>query len=197
MSLVLGAYNEKDIVVAWDSLSTYKDPFTGAAFSPPDEMDKVQKINDKLAIMITGDYWSDKIQFIREFVSSNKNEFDLESAFKKLTSLAQATMTIHSGEQFGIGLAGFHNGTPAFHQIGTMNGQPIKDIEWPQNINCYVSGIEEAATLAQTRIIEKRILNKPPTSDIRKALRAIIREGIQNFTKLGSPARTLVIHGSR
>ena len=95
MSLVVAAYNENDIVIGWDDPSTYKDPHIGKAITPPEVVQKVRKINDRLVLMITGYYTSDTVQFMNDFASSAKELFDLDIAFERLSKMAKETLVIH------------------------------------------------------------------------------------------------------
>lgn len=194
MSLIVAAYNDTDIVIGWDSLSTYRKD--GAAYTPDEEAVKVRQINDSLAFMITGAYMSDKVQFMKDFASSTEAVVDLGTAFERLSAMAQTAMTMHRGEAFGIGLAGYHEGAPGFQRIERVYGDPINDrADYPLNMNCYLNGIEEAYQLVADRLTEKDIFTKPATPIIEAAIRGIIEECIGKYERLGPPAMLLTLSG--
>lgn len=193
MSLVVAAYNDNDIVIGWDDPSTYKNPHTGKTITPPEEVQKVRKINDKLALMITGDYTSDTVKLMKDFASSAKDEFDLNAAFEKLSEMAKATIILHEIDNYGIGLAGFHEGVPGFRLLERVYGKPIDDKQDYPDINCYLNGIQEAYQLVADRFIEKKILSKPATSIIEATIRDVVSECIKKYPKLGEPAKTLTL----
>jgi hypothetical protein len=195
MSIVVAAYNETDIVIGWDSPSTYKDALTGKAIIPPEEVQKVRRINDRLALMITGTYMSDKIPFMKDFATSVKEVVDLDTAFDRLSAMAKETMTVYTGESFGIGLAGFHQGIPGFQIIGRVYGEPVNDQpNYPKDMNCYLQGVEEAYQLVADRLKEKGIFSKPPTPVIEATIQNIVSECIRRYPQqLGEPVQTLVL----
>ncbi|HEY4964200.1 MAG TPA: hypothetical protein VIH90_05885 [Candidatus Saccharimonadales bacterium] len=194
MSLVVAAYNDNDIVIGWDDPSTYKDPQTGKTITPPEKVQKVRKINDKLALMITGAYTSYTVTFMNNFASSAKGLIDLGIAFEELSKMAKETMTMHKIDRYGIGLAGFHDGVPGFQRIERIYGEAINDQpDYPNNINCYLNGIDEAYQLVADRLKEGKIFSKPATSIIEAKIRDIISECIKKYPRLGEPAKTLVL----
>lgn len=84
MSLIVAVHNASDIVIAWDRQSRYTQ--AGRTVVPPEEAKKVAKINDQLALMVTGSYNSDKLALLADF-RQRQREASLDQAFTALYDL--------------------------------------------------------------------------------------------------------------
>lgn len=186
MSLIIAAHNNDDIVIGTESLSTFTQD--GKPFTPEKyEVLKVTEINSSLALMITGAYASDKLQFIRNFKQAANNVIDLDGAFTRLFDMAQNSMTIHRGEGFRIGLAGFTNSGPGFRLIIQVYGEEMGYVEdYP--FNYYLSGVENAVDHAQRLVKASDIPMRPSTATLETRIREIIGTCIVDYPQtLGSP----------
>lgn len=65
MSLIVAVHNASNIVIAWDRQSRYFQ--AGRTIVPPEEARKVTKVNDQLALMVTGSFNSDKLALFADF----------------------------------------------------------------------------------------------------------------------------------
>ena len=194
MSLVVAAHNGSELVIAWDSLSRSG---KHGGWDVDDTIEKVQQINPQLAFMITGNYSSDKLQFIKDYIAATSDVRELKDAFKLLFdwSWSRTRTVIHPGEGFMMGLAGFINGQPSFRFLTRAYGEDIGYVEsYPQNY--YLSGEENAVALSEQRLKGKRIDRETSAVDITDALREIVGECIVRFpATLGEPVNTLTLSG--
>lgn len=189
MSLVLSAHNDRDIVIGSESLSTTT---KSGARQADYTVDKVVRLNERLALMITGRYVSDKFQFIADYQRSVSTTLDLDEAFQVLFEQAGA-MTIHPGEGFGIGLAGYHEDKPGFKLITQEHGQGIGYVkDYP--FNYFLLGDQQPVQLAESLIQASAILNGAPTDEIEANIRRIIEECIERYpATLGGQVNILTL----
>jgi len=193
MSLVVAAHNQADIVVGFESLSTYTTQ-AGQPFVPNEEVQKVHQINPDLALMITGGYASDKIQFVKDYERAVRDTTDLESAFQELFNRTRRSMTIHPRECFQIGLAGYTARGPSFRLVTREYGDPNVGYVQAYPLNYYLSGHKESVELAERALSENSIASQPTTSEIEKVIREIIAECIRRYPEtLGEPIEALVL----
>lgn len=148
MSLVVAAHNDGDIIIGSESLSTTtKTGVRQADFT----VEKVVRLNERLALMITGKYVSDKFQFITDYKQSVSTVSDLDDAFQVLFEQARSAMTIHPGEGFGIGLAGYNDGKPGFKLITQEYGEGMGYVkDYP--FNYFLLGDQQPVQLAESLI---------------------------------------------
>jgi hypothetical protein len=192
MSLVVAAYNQADIVVGSESLSTYTTQ-AGQPFVPDEEVRKVQQVNPHLALMITGGYASDKIQFVRDYEQAVRETTDLEPAFQELFSRTRS-MTIHPRESFQVGLAGYAATGPTFRLVTRQYGDPNVGYVETYPFNYYLSGHKESVELAEQRLSENDIAGQPSTTDIERVIREILAECISKYPEtLGGQIEVLVL----
>jgi hypothetical protein len=186
VSLIVAAHNQDHIVIGSESLSTYtKD---GKHHVPEDgEVVKVTLANPQLALMLTGKYMSDKRAFVRRFQAVARNIANLDEAFDRFYDMALHNMTIHPGEGFMMGLAGFTIDGPSFRLIIQEHGQEMGYVkDYPYNY--YLSGEDDAAKYAEAQLKERGIPAQPPADEIEMATRTIIEECIERYPqKLGGP----------
>lgn len=177
MSLVVAAHHERYIVIGSESLSTTTQ--TGARQADY-TIEKVVRLNEQLALMITGTYASDKFAFIADYKQSVSSILDLDDAFQILSELAGSSMTIHPGEGFGIGLAGYHNAKPGFKLITQAYGEGMGYIKaYP--LNYYLSGDPQPVQFAERLINESRIPAGVPAAEIEATIRQIIAASIDRY----------------
>jgi len=189
MSLVVAAHNANEIVFAWDSLS--RSTKTGVS-APDSSVEKVRRVNPRLAYMITGAYASDKLQFLSDYARSVRSTTALDPAFWSLYRLAGNRMTVYPPEGFRLGVAGFNDGVPGFKCITVVYGHEI--VAQGSTDNYYVSGEREPVELAESRITASAILRQPSTDKIRRTLSTIVQECIDTYPQtLGGPVQTLVL----
>lgn len=189
MSLVIAAYNNNEIVIAFDDLS--RSNRTGS-YESDSAVEKVKGINPKLAYMMTGGFMSDKLQFINDYARSTQLITELDTAFLSLYNLANLLMVVHPPEGFRIGLAGFNAGIPGFKCVTVRHGYNI--VPEGSTLNYYLSGERDPVVLSEERIKASSILRKPPTDEITNILRRIVKECIDTYpATLGEPVNTLVL----
>jgi hypothetical protein len=189
MSLVIAAHNNNTIVIASDGLS--RSTRTGSRESD-NTIEKVKRINLKLAYMMTGTYMSDKLQFIKEYARSIRPNTELDAAFWSLYHTAQRRMVVHPLEGFRLGLAGFNAGIPGFKCITVRHGYDI--VPEGATVNYYLSGDTEPVTLSEDRINASSIPQKPSTEEMTSILSRIVKECIDTYpATLGEPVSTVVL----
>jgi hypothetical protein len=93
MSLILAIANRKDIVIGCESKFGLTQD--GKPHSTTDELKKVRRINKKLALMVTGEYASDKLQFFKDYVSAAKNITNLHKAAALLDNMVEKTLPLN------------------------------------------------------------------------------------------------------
>jgi hypothetical protein len=186
MSLIVAAYNNNHLVIGTESLSIYtKD---GKPHTPEDgEVVKVTEVNSQLALMLTGIYMSDKREFVRRFQGIVGSVTDLDVAFARLYEMGQRGMTVHRGEAFMMGLAGFTLAGPSFRLITQEHGQAMGYVkDYPYNY--YLNGEEDAVKYAERQIKAHNITSRTSTIEIQVLLQAIIEACIDQYPqKLGGP----------
>jgi hypothetical protein len=195
MSLVVAAHNQADIVIGFESLSTYS-TLAGQVFEPGAKEEKVHQINPHLALMITGIYSGKTIQSIKEYEYAVSDVTNLEAAFQELfiRNQARRSTTLYRQEGFKIGLAGYIDGRPSFRFVTREYNDP--DIGYVETypINYYLSGHKESVELAERVLREKGIASQPTTPEIEKVIRGIIAECIDSYPEtLGGPIEALVL----
>jgi len=190
MSLVVAAHNDGDIVIGSESLSTTTK--TGAR-QADFTVEKVVRLNERLALMITGKYVSDKFQFIADYKRSVSTVSDLDEAFQVLFEQAESTMTIHPGEGFGIGLAGYHDGKPGFKLITQEHGKGMGYVkDYPYNY--FLLGDQQPVQLAESLIEVSAIPSGSPTNEVEATIRQIITTCIERYpATLGGAVNTLTL----
>lgn len=193
MSLVVAAHNRSDIVVGSESLSTYTTR-AGQPFVPDEEVRKVHRVNPHLALMITGGYASDKIQFVRDYEQAVRDVTDLEPAFQELFRRTRRSMTIHPRECFQIGLAGYAAREPTFRLVTRQYGDPNVGYIETYPFNYYLSGHKESVELAEQRLSENDITAQPKAAEIERVIREILAECIRKYPEtLGGSIEVLVL----
>jgi hypothetical protein len=195
MSLVVAAHNQADIVVGFESFSTYTTQ-AGQPFVPGEEARKVHEINPHLALMITGIYSGKTVQFIKEYEYAVSDVTNLEAAFQELfiRNQARGSTSLDSREGFKIGLAGYIDGRPSFRFVIRQYNDP--DIGYVETypINYYLSGHEESVELAERVLGDHDIAIQPTTPEIEKVIQRIFAECIDRYPEaLGEPIETLVL----
>lgn len=177
MSLVVAAHNNRDIVIGSESLSTTTKMGTRQADYT---VEKVIRLNERLVLMITGRYMSDKIQFINDYKTSVNATFDLDDAFQVLFEQAGREMTIHPGEGFGIGLAGYHDRKPGFKLITQEHGAGMGYVkDYP--FNYFLLGDQQPVQFAESLIESSAIPGRAPTNEIEAAIKKTIEECIERY----------------
>lgn len=183
MSLVVAAHNRDKIVIAFDDLS--RSTKTGS-FEPDSSVEKVKRINSKLAYMMTGGFMSDKLQFIKDYAQQTRSTTQLDTAFWSLFNLAKSKMVVYPSEGFRLGLAGFNGAIPGFKCITVVYGQEI--VPEGANVNYYISGEDNPAILSEERIKTSDILKKPSADQIAHILKQIVQDCIAAYPEtLGEP----------
>jgi hypothetical protein len=190
MSLVVAAHNDRDIVIGSESLSTTTK--TGARQADY-TVEKVVRLNQRLALMITGRYVSDKFQFIANYQRSVSTTLDLDEAFQVLFEQAGSAMTIHPGEGFGIGLAGYHDDKPGFKLITQEHGKGMGYVkDYP--FSYFLSGDQQPVQLAESLITSSVIPSGAPTDEIEATIRRIIGTCIERYpATLGGQVNVLML----
>ena len=151
------------------------------------------RLNERLALTITGTYASDKLDFIRDYGQAVSSTRDLDDAFGALLDRATRVMIFRPGEGFGIGLAGYQSGRPGFRLVTGEYGQGVGYIkDYP--LTYFLSGDPQPVQLAEALIKESSVTAQPPTADIEAAIRQIIGECIGKYpTTLGGQVNILTL----
>jgi hypothetical protein len=191
VSLIVAIHNESDIVIAWDKQSRYS-PVPGHVFIPPEEeVKKVAKINDQLAIMVTGSYNSEKLRLLADFMERNARA-SLDAAFKVLLPLGSKMVLKPNERGMMIGLAGYSAGKPTYRFLIRAYGDPDLTylLDYPNNY--YLSGEEGPAETAEARIHEEGLDASLPTVEIETRLCDIVGDCIEQYPEaLGGPVEVL------
>lgn len=178
MSLIVAIHNESDIVIAWDKQSRYS-PAPGHAFIPPEEeVKKVAKINNQLAIMVAGSYNSDTLRLLADFRERNASA-SLDAAFKALLPLGSKMVLKPNERGMMIGLAGYSAGKPTYRFLIREYGDPNLTyvLDYPNNY--YLSGEEGPTKTAEARIHAEGLDAPLPTAEIETRLRSIVGDCIE------------------
>lgn len=180
MSLIVADHNGVDIVVAWDKKSRYS-PVAGHVFAPPVEgVEKVMKVNDQLALLVTGSYNSDKRALLDDFRKAQASS-SLDAAFKALMPLGSKMVLRPDERAMMIGLAGYSAGKPTYRFVVREYGDPDMTYVLDYPYNYYLSGDAEPVKVAEARI-EAEGLDAPlPTGEIEARLRNIVGDCIEQY----------------
>lgn len=194
MSLIVAVHNAYDIVIAWDRQSHYSQD--GRAIVPPEEAKKVAKINDQLALMVTGSYNSDKLALLADF-RQRQAHASLRQAFTALYDLGDKLVLRPNELGLQIGLAGYSAGTPTFCMIQRVYGDPDVGYVPDFPINYYLSGETAPVTAAEARVRHGGLTALLPTSEIEGKLKAIVGDCIEQYPNLlGGPVELLRLTSS-
>jgi len=189
MSIVISAHNGSEIAIAWDGLS--RSGRTGN-WEADETVEKVGQINPSLAFMITGNYVSDKLAFIGNFVRSVQAITELDTAFWSLFERAERSMKTWPKEGFRLGLAGFNAGVPDYKCITAVHSKGI--VAEGASVNHYISGEADPVMLCEQRVLRAGINSTTSTDVISTTLRDIVTECIVAYPQtLGEPVKTLVL----
>jgi hypothetical protein len=157
---------------------------------------KVRRINSRLALAVTGTFMSDKLPFFANFVSANASEGELDAALDKLFDLAVATMRIHVSEGFRMSLIGMNADVPGFKCVDVENGKGFTALAEPGR-NYWVSGENDPVKHAIRMIESSNVTNKPPATEIEKTLRDIVTDCIERYPQtLGMPVNVVVLEAA-
>jgi hypothetical protein len=191
MSLIVAVHNEVDIVVAWDRQSRYS-PVPGHVFAPPEEgVEKVMKVNDRLALMVAGSYNSDKRKLLDDFRRRHASS-SLDTAFKALMPLASKMVLRRNERGMMIGLAGYSTGKPTYRFVIREYDDPNMSyvLDFPRNY--YFSGEAAPVKVAEARIEAEALDGSLPTDEIETKLRSIVGDCIEQYPDdLGGPVELL------
>ena len=180
MSLIVAVHNEVDIVIAWDRQSRYS-PVPGHVFAPPAEgVQKVMKINNHLAIMVTGSYNSDKRALLDDFRKQHAAS-SLDAAFEALIPLGSKMVLMPNERGLMIGLAGYSAGSPTYRFVLREYGDPDMSyvLDFPRNY--YLSGETEPLKVAEDRIQAEGLDAPMSTGQIETRLRRIVGDCIEQY----------------
>jgi hypothetical protein len=190
MSLVVAVHNGRQIVVAFDSLSTSTK--TGAK-AVDDTIQKVRQINAGLAFAVTGRFASDKLPFFTSYVAAASGETQLDAALDRLFNMAVASMGIRRTEGFRMSLIGFNSGVPGFRCVDVEEGKGFTALSEPGR-NYWVSGEYDPVEYALRIIEQSNFSAMSPTTELEKTLRGIVADCIERYPQtLGMPVNTLVL----
>jgi hypothetical protein len=191
MSLIVAVHNASDIVIAWDKQSHYSQ--AGRAFAPESEVEKVSKVHDQLALMVTGSYNSDKLTLFADF-KRRQGQASLEEAFAALYELGNQ-MVLRSNERgLMIGLAGYIAGRPTFRFVQRAYGDPDLSYVADYPINYYLSGEADPVKIAEARLKSDALTVPRPTVEITNKLKDIVADCIEQYPAvLGGPVETLTL----
>jgi hypothetical protein len=192
MSLVIAAHNDREVVIASDSLSTSTKTGVKAA---DDSIQKVRQINPRLVFAVTGLFANDKLPFFSRFIAEASGEAGLDTALDKLFDQAVASMSIYQKEGFRMSLIGFNADKPGFRCVDVEKGKGFQALGESRR-NYWASGEDEAVEHALRAIEQSSVPNKPAAGEIETALRTIVTDCIERYPQtLGMPVNVLAITG--
>jgi hypothetical protein len=190
MSLLAAAHNGRQIVITSDNLSTSTK--TGVK-APDDTIQKVRRINDRLALAVTGRFASDKFPFFTSYVTATSKETQLDAARDKLFDMAVASMRIHQLEGFRMSLMGFNSDSPGFKCVDVEKGKGFTALGEPTR-NYWVSGEYDPVEHALCMIEKSNISVMPSTAELETMLCDIVTDCIERYPQtLGLPVNVLVL----
>lgn len=190
MSLVVAVHNDRQIVIASDSLTTSTKTGVKAA---DDTIQKVHQINARLALAVTGRFASDKLPFFANYVVAASEEAELDAALDKLFDMAVADMSIHQTEGFRMSLIGFNSLVPGFRCVDVEKGKGFTALGEASR-NYWVSGEYDPVKHALCMIEESNISAKPSTAELETTLCSIVADCIQRYPQtLGMPVDVLLL----
>lgn len=194
MSLIVAVHNGSDIVIAWDRQSRYSQ--AGRSIVPPEEAKKVTKVNDQLALMVTGSYNSDKLVMLADF-REHRVRASLDEAFTALYDLGDKMVLRPNEPGLMVGLAGYSGGKPTFRLIQRIYGDPNLGYVTDYPLNYYLSGDEGPVATAEARVQRDGLTMPLPTPDIEGTLKAIVGDCIEQYPSvLAGPVELLTLASS-
>lgn len=190
MSLLVAAHNNREIVVAADSLSTSDKAGTKAA---DDSIRKTRQINSRLVFGVTGRYMSDKLPFFDRFVAAVSTETELDSALNKLFDMTVQTMRVHTTEGFRMSLIGFNGDKPGFRCVDAAIGEKFQAFaeSWR---NYWASGEHDPVEHC-LRVLEQGTITGTSTpAEMEAVLRSLVTDCIEQYPRtLGLPVNVVML----
>ena len=176
MTLIATAYNDENIVIGADSLTTVH----AAGSKQPDTFsEKIFLINESTALGLSGYYYATSREFIVKFCRKNKREKDLASLQKKLIQNILKNHTLYIDERLQFTMAGYVNNKPRidFFEINTR----VKPSPGTSDKNYLAKGYDGPCNLAYNLFVEKGVLTKPETKELKVIVETTIRTCINEF----------------
>ena len=175
-------------MIAWDRQSRYSQ--AGRAIVPPEGAGKVTKVNDQLALMVTGSYNSDKLALLTGF----RAQASLDQAFTALHELVGKMVLRPNELGIMIGLPGYSGGKPTFRLVQRIYGDPNLGYLPDYPINYYLSGDAAPIATTEARVQREGLTTPLPTPDIEGKLKAIVGDCIEQYPNvLGGPVELLTL----
>lgn len=153
MSLVVAIENENEIIIGTDSLILIK---KDGKKQRGKSLKKVIKINQHLAIAITGTTLEVTLQIFEQYVADLLNTTDVDIAFETLCQkIKSTTFRENNDEQYRVTVFGYTGNKPKIKSIAVQAGY-ITDTDETYT-NLYFSGEHDPVTLAEALLAGKVI----------------------------------------
>jgi hypothetical protein len=147
MSLVIAILNGNEIIIGADSLIWIKDE--SGKKQRGQYLNKVVKINQQLAVAITGATLDITLQIFKNYLTDLAHIIHFDTAFEILTQkINNPAFMVNHNEQYRVSVFGYNGKNPKIKSIALHAGY-ITDID-EAHTNLYFSGESKSVALAET-----------------------------------------------
>ncbi len=194
MTLVLAAHNDRDIIVACDSMAILSNLETGEYEGKSFNAEKIYPIDKHSLIAMSGVFdYSAVDSFLRNFTyRARLGNYGAEHIFQALGGEAQHTLKLEADDRLRLLVAGYDDQQPILYSLH-IDAQKLLNIA-PMSNEYHAIGYEDPVKQAGELLKLAKFNAGVRTSDLRQTVQDIVTQSIIDFPDLvGGSVQTKVL----